>query len=393
MAANQHLKTLVPGGLLLTLLLFGCATGRPQQPVAEPAPAVPTSPTKVVQQPPQPSVHQPAMNAFEENDYQAAVRHFRRSTQKEALPSSDLYYYAKALYETGDYAAAIEIYSQYLTELGRRGDYFLAAVNERNSANEKLQQQQASKAKTVQAESTFNRIAASLEANWLVVKVQTDNRVASFTEPLTGMEMLLVPGGCYQMGAQLGAGKQAEKPGPQVCVNDFYLGKYEVTQEQWQKVMGYNPSQSSRGDDFPVESVSWTEAVEFAEKLSGKIGNYRLPTDAEWEYAARSGGKKEIFSGGNSVNEVAWHEDNSGGASHPVGRKRANGLGFYDMSGNVYEWCFDGGNSSQQGPERSLRGGGWDSRTAYQKTGYRRANRLNYQDDDTGFRLALPLLE
>lgn len=405
MASARYHSSLILGSLLLMVLLNGCATSTPQKPVADAAPQELAEAIEIHQKTPQPSIHQAALNAYEENDYQAAVMHFRRSTQKEVLPNTDLYYFAKALYETGDYAAAVKIYTQYLTELGRRGDYYLTAINERNNAAEKLQQQQTLSAKATQAETTFKQIAESLKANWLVVKVQTDNRVTSFTEPLTGIEMILVPGGCYQMGDLSGAGNKMERPVHQVCLEDFYLGKYEVTQAQWQKVMGYNPSQSNQGDDYPVESISWAEAVEFTKKLSGEIGSYRLPTEAEWEFAARSGGKKQKFSGSDSVAEVSWYEDNSAGQTHPVGQKKPNGLGFYDMSGNVYEWCFDfyradydqasplqNPTGAGSGTERSLRGGGWDSRIAYQRTSYRRAyDQVNYRDDDTGFRLTLPV--
>lgn len=138
--------------------------------------------------------------------------------------------------------------------------------------------------------------------------------------------------------------------------------------------MGSNPSHfSSCGDKCPVESVSWNDAQDFISRLNSRTGKrYRMPTEAEWEYAARSGGKREKYAGGNDVDAVAWYGSNSGSRTHPVGQKQPNGLGLYDMSGNVWEWCQDwyggsyynqssrdnpGGPSS--GSSRVIRGGGW----------------------------------
>ncbi|TAN44631.1 MAG: formylglycine-generating enzyme family protein, partial [Nitrospirae bacterium] len=131
----------------------------------------------------------------------------------------------------------------------------------------------------------------------------------------TGIEMVLVKGGCYQMGDTFGDGDSDEKPVHEVCVDDFYIGKFEVTQGQWQAVMGNNPSSFKNcGDNCPVESVSWNDVQEFISRLNKKVplskggtrGLYRLPTEAEWEYAARSGGKREKYAGGDDVDSVAW---------------------------------------------------------------------------------------
>lgn len=137
-------------------------------------------------------------------------------------------------------------------------------------------------------------------------------------DPTTGMEFVYVDGGCYQMGDTFGDGESNEKPVHEVCVDDFYIGKYEVTQGQWKAIMrdnplGDNPSKFDEcGDNCPVESVSWNDAQAFINKLNNKTGkNYRLPTEAEWEYAAKSGGKSEKYSGGNDVDSVAWYKDNS----------------------------------------------------------------------------------
>ena len=162
------------------------------------------------------------------------------------------------------------------------------------------------------------------------------------TEKIEGM--LFIKGGCFDMGDTFSDGDTDEGPAHKVCVDDFYIGETEVTQGKWREIMGKNPSRF-RGPDLPVEQVNWGDVQEFIGNLRQKTGrNYRLPTEAEWEYAARSGGKKEKWAGTSSdppLGEYAWNMSNSGNKTHPVKQKRPNGLGLYDMSGNVAEWVSD----------------------------------------------------
>ena len=187
--------------------------------------------------------------------------------------------------------------------------------------------------------------------------------------------MIRVDGGTFQMGATSEQGFDAydsEKPVHQVTLSTYYIGETEVTQELWQAVMGENPSRF-KGNRRPVESVSWKDCQSFIEKLNKKTGlQFRLPTEAEWEYAARGGNKSQgyKYSGSNNLGDVAWYTDNSGLSTQDVKTKQANELGIYDMSGNVWEWCQDWYGSYSAGSQtnptgassgslRVFRGGGW----------------------------------
>ena len=184
-------------------------------------------------------------------------------------------------------------------------------------------------------------------------------------EDLPYSEMLYVEGGTFTMGCTYEQGSDCsenEKPSHQVILNSFYIGKYEVTQSLWKKVMGNNPSHFDGCDECPVEEVSWDDCQKFINKLNSMTNKvFRLPTEAEWEYAARGGGRgvshtSYKYSGSNDVGSVAWNDDNSGSKTHPVGEKGANELGIYDMSGNVWEWCSDWYGDYSSSPENNPKG-------------------------------------
>lgn len=232
---------------------------------------------------------------------------------------------------------------------------------------------------------------------------------ATVNDPVTGMEFVLIKGGCYKMGDTFGDGEPNEKPAHEVCVSGFYLGKYEVTQAQWLKVREENPSEFKQcGPDCPVDSVSWNMAREYIKALNGKSGKqYRLPTEAEWEYAARSGGGEEKWAGTSdegALGEFAWYGSNGGGKTHRVGMKKANGLGLYDMTGNVREWCQDwygetyyakSPKDNPAGPEsgglRVQRGGDWEREGKDVRAANRTGNEPDLQSALYGFRLVLPI--
>ncbi len=220
--------------------------------------------------------------------------------------------------------------------------------------------------------------------------------------------MIYVEGGTFTMGAtskQGNDGRWDEKPAHQVTLSSFYISKYEVTQEEWETVMGSNPSYF-RGAKRPVESVSWEDCQVFIDKLNGLTGKrFRLPTEAEWEYAARGGNhsKGYKYSGSNSIDNVAWHDRNSD-ETHPVGQKSPNELGLYDMSGNVDEWCqdwYDDYSSNSQtnptgpaiGSYRVCRGGSWNAFMCdfaeFCHSSYRNEAQPSISDKGLGLRLAL----
>lgn len=220
-------------------------------------------------------------------------------------------------------------------------------------------------------------------------------------------KMVKVEGGTFTMGATPEQGSDAgenEYPAHQVTLSSFSIGETEVTQALWQAVMGNNPSSFNNDDELPVERVSWEDCQEFITKLNQMTGKqFRLPTEAEWEYAARGGNKSKgyKYSGSNDVNEVAWYWMNSGSITHPVGTKKANELGLYDMSGNVREWCNDfmsdyteETQTNPTGPTtgvvRVVRGGTWgNSDPASCRVSYRDSDYPVYSSSSRGFRLAM----
>ena len=249
-------------------------------------------------------------------------------------------------------------------------------------------------------------------------KCNTDTSNAHTAFNSLGIEMLRVEGGSFQMGST--NGETNESPVHSVTVSSFYIGKYPVTQKEWFEIMGSNPSYF-KGDKRPIESIDWYQAIDFCNKLSQKEGltpaykvslhtyiscnwqadGYRLPTEAEWEFAARGGNlsKGYEYSGSDYTYEVGWNEDNSRKETKTIGMKKANELGIYDMSGNVWEWCWDYeakySSESQTNPKgastgsyRVVRGGSWSNYDKYCRVANRCSSYPESSSRSLGFRLA-----
>ena len=242
-------------------------------------------------------------------------------------------------------------------------------------------------------------------------------------------ETVRVDGGTFQMGSN--DGESDEKPMHRVTLSDFAIGKYEITVQQYMQFVNetktHYPEWLEQGSNYniktgkddhykklgdalqnsnnPIVGISWDDAVAYCEWLSQKTNKkYRLPTEAEWEYAARGGNKSSgyKYSGSNTIGDVAWLSDNASSQTHPVGQKQRNELGIYDMSGNVWEWCSDWygtyNSSSQQNPtgaitgsDRVYRGGGWSNGAAYCRSAFRYNDTPTYRYSNVGFRVGSSL--
>ena len=267
----------------------------------------------------------------------------------------------------------------------------------------------------LEAEAERQRLEAEAEAERQRLFEESERKKAeaeraksqpkTFTVNGVTFELLYVKGGTFTMGCtpeQNGDCNNDEKPTHSVTLDDYYIGKFEVTQDLWTAVMGKNPS-NKKGDNLPVENVSWNDAQDFIRQLNQMTGeHFSLPTEAQWEYAARGGSKSKgyKFSGGNILSNVAWYADNSGSTPHQVGTKDPNELGLYDMSGNVWEWCYDlyGNYSSESqnnptgptsGSVRVLRGGSWSYFAGLARVSYRLYGQPGSRFSGRGFRLVL----
>ncbi len=299
-----------------------------------------------------------------------------------SLPGEFHFLYGKSLYKTGSYEYALSSLTIYLTLVGREGEYYEDAITLVVDAENKQKEE-------------VRRTSESKQ-----------QKVEAVNETEDGM--VYIKGGCFDMGDIFDTGAIDEKPVHTVCIGDFYLGKTEVTQRQYEDVTGSNPSKFQCAD-CPVERVSWINAQDFIKKLNEKTGmNYRLPTEAEWEYAARSGGLKEQWAGTNDeekIGEYTWNKYTADRHTHTVAGKTPNAIGLYDMMGNVWEWCSDwygkeyyasSPSKNPQGPlegkNRVIRGGGWHSKDK----GLRTTDRNSFfptskKFSTTGFRLARSL--
>lgn len=241
-------------------------------------------------------------------------------------------------------------------------------------------------------------------------EVSDSNNLGKAFKSKMGIEFVPIPAGEFTMGCSVGDNdcNDSEKPAHRVKITKvFYMGKYEVTQSQWKAVMEENPSHfNSCGGNCPVEQVSWDDIQDFLRNLNDKEGRtgdkmIRLPTEAEWEYSARAGTRAKTYA--TDLGSIAWHYNNSGNKTHPVGKKKPNAFGLYDMIGNVYEWVEDGYDADYyatsetedpQGPPngefRVLRGGSWYLNAYVSRVSYRGYIDPTNRSSLFGFRLVAP---
>jgi len=325
-----------------------------------------------------------------EAEKKAAAERERQAAQQ---AEQDAWQSAKSGDSVASYAAYLERYP--------RGRYAVVAEAAKKKAQREAAEREKREAAQRQREAEQLRLAEE-RARKEAEKAAAELRPGKvFKDCSDCPEMVQVPAGSFDMGSN--NGDNDEKPVHRVTISrSFAIGKTEVTQGQWRAVMGSNPSRfSSCGDDCPVESVSWDDAKEFMRKLNQKTGKtYRLPSEAEWEYACRAG-RQQDYCGGDNVDSVAWYDGNSGSKTHPAGQKQANAWGLYDMSGNVWEWVEDCWNGSYNGApsdggvwtagecgRRVLRGGSWGNGPRNVRSAKRNGGGTTGRDDGLGFRLA-----
>jgi len=231
---------------------------------------------------------------------------------------------------------------------------------------------------------------------WYIMgnEAEKEEKESMVVDEGVGENMVLVGGGEFMLGSNNGINLDEEKPVQKVYIKSFYISKFPITQKEWIEIMGINPS-FFKGDNLPVENVSWNDVQEFITRINKRTGkDYRLPTVAEWEYAAHGGIEREIIASSNGIEncyfkyyDFCWNDSNSDGKTHDVGTKKPNELGIYDMLGNVWEWCYDY-NSLLGENYKSQKGGAFNSSTNNCNFTLTPCCEKNVRCNSFGFRLA-----
>ena len=342
-----------------------------------------------------------ATEAMEQGELLKAERAFQKIEALEIEPPPTFaYFYGKLLVEHGVgpevWRKGQALLKQFVISAGRESEYYRPTLELLIATEEKLEKAAAAAARRQAQREAEAQRQAQLHA-------QLPQLLA-----ILERQMVQVQGGTFTMGCtrEQRPCDDGEKPAHQVQVRAFQIGKYEVTQELWAAVMGENPSHFQDCPQCPVERVSWGDVQAFLQKLNAAGGRYRLPSEAEWEYAARGGQESRgyEYAGSDTPDAVAWYEENSGERPHPVGQKQANELGLYDLSGNVWEWVQDCWNETYQGApsdgrawergdcgRRVQRGGSWFYTPRYLRSAYRAWYIDDYRYSFSGFRLARSL--
>jgi len=369
-----------------------------------------------------------ATEAMEQGELQEAERAFKKIEALEVEPPPTFaYFYGKLLAEHGVgpevWRKGQAFLKQFVISAGRESDYYtptlklLSMVEAKLEAARRAQADDAAYAAAA-AQDTPEGYAAYVQrypAGQHTAAARAAQRRLS-TEAArqrilvqVNAQMVRIEGGTFTMGCRGGFFREcaaAEKPAHQVRVSSFEISKYEVTQELWAAVMGENPSRFDNCPQCPVEEVSWEDVQAFLRKLNTGGGRYRLPSEAEWEYAARGGQRSRgyRYAGSDTLDAVGWCSENSGDKTHPVGQKQVNEVGLYDLSGNVWEWVQDCWHDSYAGApsngqawgrggcsRRVLRGGSWADVPRYLRSADRSWSSVDYRRNSIGFRLARSL--
>ena len=368
-----------------------------------------------------------ATEAMEQGELQQAERAFKKIEALEIEPPPTFaYFYGKLLAEHGVgpeiWRKGQSLLKQFVLSAGRESEYYTPTLKLLSMVEAKLEAAQRAQADdaayaAAAAQNTPEGYAAYVQRYpagrhvGAARAAQQRLRAEATRQRILGQvnaQMVRIEGGPFTMGCQGGffsACDADEKPAHRVTVRSFEMSKYEVTQEIWGAVMGKNPSHFQDCPHCPVEQVSWNDVQAFLRQLNVGGGRYRLPSEAEWEYAARGGSQSQgyQYAGSDNPSAVAWYGD-SGDRTHPVGQKQANELGLYDLSGNVFEWVQDcwhehyrgapsDGRAWEQGAcrYRVLRGGSWGNRLGHLRSAERGGDYPNRRDYGLGFRLARSL--
>ena len=356
-----------------------------------------------------------ATEALEQGDPKTAIRAFEKIEALDTEPPVEfLFFYGKLLVEHGttveDVRKGESLLKQFVINVEKTSEHYRPTLKLLSVAKRKIE---AAERQRIEAAKREAEARLRAEAKRLAEEAERQ-RLARLKELLPSLlkslkqQMVVVPGGTFTMGCTEEQSNCfiSEKPAHQVQVNSFSISKHEVTQELWDAVMGKNPSFFEYCARCPVEWVSWNDIQVFLEKLNAVTGEqYRLPTEAEWEYAARGGQQSRgyQYAGSDDPDAVSWYMENSGEKTHPVGQKAANELGLYDMSGNVWEWVEDCWHWNYEGAPmdgsawvsrdryRVLRGGSWSHDPGLLRSAYRFWINPGDRSNSGGFRVARTL--
>ena len=347
-----------------------------------------------------------AFESYDKGEYNNALLVFNEAFKLDKGITDAPYMIGRCYYRINDFKKAVEWFKYAADRGDKEATYYLALCYEEGKGVVHNENEALRLYEIVANSNSELKTNASQKVEILRIAKQAALRPRTnqtFTVNGVSFTMVYVEGGTFTMGATKEQGRDAdseERPTHQVTLSGFSIGQTEVTQALWQAVMGSNPSWFIGDLQQPVEKVSWDDCQTFITKLNQLTGqNFRLPTEAEWEYAARGGTKSQgyKYSGSKKLGDVAWYSKNSGSTTHAVGTKSANELGLYDMSGNVWEWCQDwygdysaDAQSNPTGPtsssDRVCRGGGW-----VDFNGCRVSCRLNGAPSFTNFIIGLRL--